>query len=126
MTWLPCETHGLGLDAAPVTRLCPRCLGERLAGGGYSTKPDCLPDEHRRDVGLPEPLPVPVWPTEPAAPLEEWTPQMRLPSWYRQKCEALSRAVWRGEITSSEAARDLDACHPAAFAEGWDAFEAAM
>jgi hypothetical protein len=33
------------------------------------------------------------------------------PAWYAEHCEALSRAVWRGQLTEAEASRELANWH---------------
>lgn len=49
--------------------------------------------------------------------------QIRTPRWYVARCDAISRGVWRGQVTEAEATRDLEVFHAAAWRlpqpEGW-------
>jgi hypothetical protein len=37
--WLPCDAHGLGVEAAPITELCPACFAEDLIAAGWTPGP---------------------------------------------------------------------------------------
>jgi hypothetical protein len=38
-SWLPCRVHRLGVDTAPITRLCPCCMAEDLDAAGWTPGP---------------------------------------------------------------------------------------
>ncbi len=136
---LPCRRHRLGIDAAPVTRLCPICLGEQLAEAGWATR--LLPAERLRDEYGLEPPPGSrlsydnepdhvgifgaVGPSQAelfGAPIsgtyggdrEHRGRRPRMPQWYSTLCDGWSRAAWRGEITWEHAAMCVAVWHPLA------------
>lgn len=115
---LPCSEHGLDVDAAPVTGLCPVCVGERFAAAGWATRL-LSADRLRDEYGL-EPRPNP-WPLpEPDDDESEEAARpvlLRMPRWYADACDAVSRAVWRGQVTDAEATALLDVLHSVALGE---------
>lgn len=48
---------------------------------------------------------------------------MATPRWYERKCEAQSRAVWRGQMTADESASELEfwhrICRSLLWPKGW-------
>lgn len=115
---LPCAEHGLGVEAAPVTRVCPLCFGEQLAAAGWATR--LLPPEQLAERGLtrpPEPPPPPEQPREEQADNARPGPLPRMPRWYAQRCEAWTRAIRRGQMTEDEATFYLDFWHGLALDE---------
>jgi hypothetical protein len=48
-----------------------------------------------------------------------WEPVDMLPTWYANACKAVSRALWRHELTDREASLMIAVLHPLATAEAF-------